>query len=470
MNLFGRTHDQPAQADELLAGINKPLPFSEEAENAVISCYMQNPEHLDDNPLAPEAFHMDSTRQVSALMLAMRSLGQLIDYTSVTNALRLQNKLDQIGGPSQIMEWQTFIPVPSHYPYYRGIVAQAFSRRETIRALAQSIKDMQDFGLDGNSDLPSALEIAKNRVLAIDLESDSAELPSRPIAQVITDVIERSCDRGANPGKLLGVSTGIPGLDKVSGGLQDGRFWSILAMSSDGKSSLCRQIIENACDQGHKCIIYTYEMMDEEEATRVLCSQAKVDSDEVTMGMFDNRANQDSFVSAVRKIQREWDLRIVDVAGKRLEQILRDIKRQKKNCKPGQKLIVEIDYIQLCQTAKDFKSRQLQIAYVTQSIKDCAKVNKCTILAPSQVNKDGDAREGMDIENDSDISLKIERVKADAGKKTPAWQKAKEVQLTPEDDRRRNLFVAKNRGGKRFQIIPLIFHGAQFRFEQAPQE
>jgi len=30
--------------------------------------------------------------------------------------------------------------------------------------------------------------------------------------------------------------------------------------------------------------------------------------------------------------------------------------------------------------------------------------------------------------------------------------------------------VAKNRGGKRFQIIPLIFHGAQFRFEQAPQE
>lgn len=469
-NPFGRKRDEAATGEELLSVLNKPMPNSKEAEDAVLSCWFQNPDLLDDNPLSPESFYQDHTRATAYAMLSMRSRGSLVDYTTVTNELRNLGKLDSVGGPAQIMDWVTAIQVPTHYSWYRSMVADSYSRREAIRALAQSIKDMQEFGRLEGQKLPDLMEEVKKRILDLDTESESAELPCRPIAAVITDVIDKSIERAQNPGKLAGVSTGIAGLDRYTGGMQKGRFWTVLARSSDGKSSLCRQMIESACSQGHKGVIYTYEMMDDEEAARLLCSQSQVDSWELKEARFSSRYNEQAFARAMQTIQREWDLAIVDVAGKKLEQILRDIKKRRKALKPGQELFVEIDYIQLCQTYNQFKSRQLQIAYITQSIKDCAKINKCTILAPSQVNSEGEAREAADIENDSDVSLKIERVKPQEDAKAKPWQKNKEAAPpTHETDRMRNLWIAKNRDGERFKAIPLIFHGSQFRFEQAPQ-
>jgi replicative DNA helicase len=442
-NPYGRKRDEAAGAEELLATINKPMPYAKEAEDAVLSCWLQNPELLDDKPLRPEAFYQDRNRITATVMLLMRARGSMIDFTTVTHELRHIEKLEVVGGPAQIMEWTTAIQIPTHYPHYRAMVADSYARREAIKAMAQSIQDLQDFGKIEGQKLPDVMEEAKKRVLDLDLESDSAELPARPIATVISDVIDKS-------------------------GMQEGRFWTVLARSSDGKSSLCRQMIESACSQGHKGVIYTYEMMDDEEAARLLCSQAQIDSNDLQSGIL-TREQHGNFARVMTQIQKSWDLAIVDVAGKKLEQILRDVKKRRKALKAGQKLVVEIDYIQLCQTFREFRTRQLQIAYITQSIKDCAKINKCTILAPSQVNTNGEAREAADIENDSDVSLKIERLEAKEDTSKKPWQKTQEAEPSPESHRLRNLWVAKNRDGERFKAIPLIFHGSQFRFEQAPQ-
>lgn len=95
---------------------------------------------------------------------------------------------------------------------------------------------------------------------------------------------------------------------------------------------------------------------------------------------------------------------------------------------------------------------------------------------PSQVNKDGDAREAMDIEQDADVELKVRKPapKSNAYKQ-PAWKRqsrqqndeqSQPAQVEDELDKwRRELFIAKNRDGPKHDTIKVRLAGQHFRFE-----
>ena len=222
-------------------------------------------------------------------------------------------------------------------------------------------------------------------------------------------------------------------------------------------------------------MIYTYEMMDEEEGARLVCSQGLVSSDVMKTGLF-SRAQHHGLRAAVRKI-KAWDITLVDVAGRCIEDIWRDIARRRKRLKLGQELVAMIDYIQLARTREKFpRQRQQQIAYISGGSKQCAKTNLCTLLMPSQVNKEGDPREGMDIEQDCDVEIVIRRPNQEnnkngsggsrnnSGKKAALWDRSPGT----EDDLRkaaRELFLGKNRDGPRHEVMKVRMIGPHFRFE-----
>jgi len=442
-----------------LADLNHPMPWSEEAEKAVLSCLLNFPARMEDAPPIA-AFYHSGHRTILSALSSMLIANDPIDSVTVTHFLRDRGQLDEVGGAYEITTLFGDVgPIQRHFGHYAKIIATKYSLRRMIEALAAGISALQAFPDDSEESATGIIETVLRGVSEAANDDGTPDIPFRPIRQILDAVVEQVQTRLANPGCCAGVSTGFETLDQITGGMQEGRLTVIAAESSDGKSCLARQCVESACMGGNVGVIYTYEMMDTEEARRMLCSQGTINSGNLKNGRM-TRAEQDSLARQMRDIGK-WDISIVDVAGRTIEQICRDIARRSKKLNDGQRLIASIDYIQLCKTSATSKSREREVAHITSTAKQCAKMTRAHIIMPSQVNQLGDVRESMAIEQDADNLWKIEKHKTKAkGKKGSKWDDD-EGEPTP----RRDVHVFKNRDGERFRKMAVNLVGQFFRFE-----
>lgn len=445
--------------EELLASFAKAeLPWSEEAESALVSIIFNSPQKIEDCP-PPDAFFHVHNRLLISTFHAMFHSGKPVSLPSVTHELREMGKLDWIGGPSRLSDFYTAFINISNFNYFCGIVREKHQLRTMIAALASSIGSLLRFN---DADGVSAMDTLQNVLKAVNEavnDDGSPDLESHHIRDLIGQVLTE-CEDSARSGKRFhGISTGIEEFDLIMGGLEPGCLTVVAAESSDGKSSLCRQILESAAIEGHQVIDYTYEMMPKAEARRVLCSQGRVDAGNLKRGMLTMLEQQNLGIAAARSAK--WDFHVVDVAGKTIEQICRDISRRARKLPEGKRIVAMIDYIQLAQTAADAPSREREIAHITSTAKQCAKVTGAHIIMPSQVNKDGDVRESMAIEQDADNLIKIKKVaKKD---KKPSWKK--DDNEVDEPNFERDIFFHKVRDGERYKTVKSRLTGQYFRFE-----
>lgn len=448
-----------------LASLNQALPASCEDERGLLSCILQRPSLIDEAPPPEQCYH-EANRVILATLLTMRGLGMpLDDPISLTRMLREAKKLDIVGGPAGISELFTFVPIPAHWPHYLKVVREKFQFRQMIGALAAGIAHLQAFtGIDGAS-ATDALEHCQKLVCEAVNDDGSSDLEYKPIKELVMQVLEESQTMAETGKKIPGLSTGISAIDAIMGGLEGGCLTVVSAESSDGKSSLCRQMLEAVCEEGHCAVDYTYEMMPSAEARRMLCSQGRIDSKNLKMGLL-TKGEQMALGVQARKISG-WDMHIIDAAGKTIEQICRDIARRSKKLPAGKKLVALIDYIQLCKTSAKTSSREREVAHITATAKQCAKMTGAHIIMPSQQNKEGDVRESMAVEQDCDNLIQILKI-TDTGKKE-AWKKDKEAE---EPNNKRKVFFKKLRDGERYTYVLMELVGRFFRFEllRQPEE
>ena len=452
----------PPTTEELLPTLNRPLPYSDEAERGVISCALQWPHLLEECP-PPEAFYHQANREVLARLLALYGAGKPIDPISLTHSLRETGNLDRVGGPAGISELFAFVPVPSHVAYYSGIVRQKYQLRSVIGAFASGLDVLLRFNESEGVSAADTIQNASKAANEAANDDGRPDLESTPMPKLIEQVLADAEEMATSGRKFSGISTGIAEFDDIMGGLEPGCLTVVAAESSDGKSSLCRQILEWVAIEGHCAIDYSYEMMPKSEAKRVLCSQGKIDAKNLKMGMLtrDEMLN----LGLVARKASKWDFAIVDVAGKTIEQICRDISRRARKLKDGRKIVAMIDYIQLCKTAEVSSQREREVAHITATAKQCAKITGAHIIMPSQVNKDGDVRESMAIEQDADNLIKIKKIEPKTN--GPAWKKGKD---DTKPDFKRQMFFHKVRDGERYRTVDMELVGKHFRFEVIRKE
>ena len=449
--------------EELIASLNRALPCSQEAEKGIISCLLQRPELLNDCP-SPAAFYLDGIRTIYERIIELSVKGKPFDPVTLTHTLRDQNLLDKVGGAAEISDLFGFTPISAHFPFYKKIVMEKFALREIIRAAALTITQAFEHGSEQTNDEVAVVFDDASRRLQdardASYAEESAELPFTPIRELVMQVMEDSENQASSGRKYSGVPTGIQQIDDIMGGLERGCLTVVAAESSDGKSSLCRQILEEAAKEGHPCVDYTYEMMPKAETRRILCSQAKVDAKSLKMGIM-TRGEQMALSTTAMKVV-EWPFDIIDVAGKSIEQICRDITRRSKKVPAGKMLVAMIDYIQLCKTSMtDKKNREREVAHITATAKQCAKTTGCHIIMPSQQNKEGEVRESMSIEQDADNLIQIQKVKETS--KKPAWKRDSDEEDKPSNVRK--VFFKKLRDGERYRFVMMELRGHHFRFE-----
>jgi len=443
-----RKHEE--QTEDLLAKANAQLPFSDEAEKGLLSCLFQNPNMIGEakSDCPPAMFYHEANAAVYRALVHLQERYKPIGVISVVEFLRDNDLLDRVGGTSAISELYTFVPIPSHYAFYRDTILDKHGRRQLMRHAALLIQRCKETDC-------TVGEIAEETqtslsVIAASQQNDSDMLPCRPIKAVLESVMEFADKRQSEGGTLPGVSTGIAGIDEKTGGMQPGKLWIVGGMTSDGKSSLAQNFVETGCSQGHHGIVYSYEMGAEECAGRILCSRGYVNSQSLLNGTLSAEENA-ALIKAKREVQT-WRLELLDVAGATIEAILRDLRRRVLRIRKENrdaKIVSVIDYVQLATTFAKFDNRERALAHISCSAKNAAKTLHVTIIMPSQLNDDGKIRESRAITHDADVLLMLHKTK-----------------LKGAEGYKREIYGAKNRGGPRDWKVPVEFRGEFYQFSE----
>jgi replicative DNA helicase len=420
------------------------LPFSNEAESSLLSCFLQDPvNRIGDarNTLNVSAFHSDAHKRIFSGLVTLYDAGSPIDATLLTQHFRNKGELEIVGGPAYISELFCFVPHASNYHQYKSIVEDKYLARRNIEAHQKALAAFAD------ESLPIANAIAKAQEAMDAVDNVTVRKLARitikdAIAQTMDEIEERMKRGGAIPGW----TTGFPMIDAKCGGLQKGRVTVFAGLPSDGKSAIMQNCARNALVSGAKVAWYSLEMPNTEQTLRLLCEDSGVDNGALYSGLM-SRGQQDMLRRSIQSLSdMGCDLVNTDTAS--ASEILADIEH-------GGYDIAVVDYLQLMEDeGRKGATREEIIARISRRMKQVSKRTGTHILTASQLNDSGKLRESRAIGQDADGVFMISKVEKEDGEGT--------------DDSLRNLFCDKNRGGSRHWTLPLAFSGPTFTFKEIP--
>jgi replicative DNA helicase len=226
-----------------------------------------------------------------------------------------------------------------------------------------------------------------------------------------------------------------------------------------GKTAFCLNIAQNAALKAKVPVaIFSLEMSKKQLALRMLCSEARVDSNKVRTG-FINKEDWPALTRAAGDLSNA-ELFIDDSTYISVLEMRAKARRLKKEHGLG---LVIIDYIQLMRGRDGLERREQEISDISRSLKALAKELEVPVVALSQLNRMveqrrppiptlADLRESGAIEQDADVILFLYRedyyYKDKSEKKGTA-----------------SVHVAKQRNGPAGINIDLAFISKYTRFE-----
>jgi len=452
-----------------LADITRGMPFSDDAEKGVLSCFLQNPVDLlnDAQVTIPvECFYHPTNRLLYEVLQEFNQKMLPVDLVTVSNHLIDKQLMDKMGGPAMLAELYSFVPTPAHYGYYRGIMHDKHLLRRIINACTESIQNAYEY----QEDVPLLLDRVEQRMLSVREDTQSRDA-IKPLSAHVDDAVMEIEELLRNPGKLRGLSTGYRKLDNLSSGLQGGEMFVIAARPSMGKTSFAMNIIEHAAvDNNLPVAFFSLEMSASVLVQRLIASRARVNMGKLKSGLL-NREQMRAVTTTCGLLQKA-NLFIDETPGLDIMEFRAKARRLKKQ---HDIKLIAIDYLQLMTSgskrAKD--NRQIEIAEISANIKGVAKELNLPIIVLAQLNRAveqrkggrpmlSDLRESGSIEQDADMVGLLTRADY-AGSKQEVDDKDK-----GDDDSNKGealLILAKNRNGPT-DDVPLKFVAEIMRFEE----
>lgn len=265
-------------------------------------------------------------------------------------------------------------------------------------------------------------------------------------------------------GGIVGISTGLPRLDRLLGGFQCGALYVLAGLTSTGKTAAGLAFAVAAARTGVPVGLVSREMTATELASR-LCSNVH---GVPLRGLFggDPEALRALSERNIAAPMQALPIRIDDCSS-RLEEVAARIRTWTR--KHGVRLVV-IDYLQLVTATAE--TRTLEVAAISRRLKALAMQERIAVVALSQFNRQAAAagqlgdrpelhhlRDSGSVEQDADAVLVLWRSKAQ--RDADAVDKSRELVLT----------LLKNRQGPIGDVYsertPLVFDVALQRFHES---
>lgn len=387
------------------------MPHSIEAEQSVLGSIL-----IDSNVLAvvldkikPEAFYTEQHRELFSIMIRMFSDGSKSDVVTVLNeALAMKVFETASEGRQYLASLMQSVPSVSNVEDYCSIIAEKYYARSLATVAQQIISDIASGGYEAKT----LLDAAEQKIYDIRQGRDVKGLTP------LNDVVYQAYDRlskitGPDKEKYLGAKTGFTHLDTITTGLNRSDLILLAARPGMGKTSFAMNIASSVARRTEKDVaVFSLEMSKEQLATRLLSTEALVDSNKLRSG----RLEKDDWLRLASSADRlcHLNMYIDDTAAITVQQMKAKLRRVKNLG------LVVIDYLQLMTTTLKTDNRVAIISEITRQLKIMAKELDVPIILLSQLSRGpeartdkrpmlSDLRESGSIEQDADIVMFLYR-------------------------------------------------------------
>jgi len=134
------------------------LPYSVEAEQAVLGSVLVDPKCLNDIAvqMKTDYFYIPQHREIYAAMSSMFELSQTIDFVSLLEKLKKDGVYDEAGGKAYLTQLVQIVPSAANVLTYVAIIRDRYYSRSLMTAAQDIIKDVNENTLDSGKLLDSA--------------------------------------------------------------------------------------------------------------------------------------------------------------------------------------------------------------------------------------------------------------------------------------------------------------------------
>ncbi|MBX3377857.1 MAG: replicative DNA helicase [Phycisphaeraceae bacterium] len=212
----------------------RPLPYSLEAEMALLGSMLLDPRVLSDVMSIVTGADDFYSEAHAAIFQAVHDVYDKIpdaDLVPILDTLRDRGKLELVGGGEYLAKLANETPSAAGAVRYAKTVADKARLRRLIEAADRMIYDALnagEFGVEGAGEIIDAAESAVFEIAQENQRSDP---------QALADLLARELERiqAAEGVGISGVATGFLDLDKLLSGMQNGEMIILAARPSMGK-------------------------------------------------------------------------------------------------------------------------------------------------------------------------------------------------------------------------------------------
>lgn len=404
----------PSKFGNLNIEYGKLPPQAVDLEEAVLGAIMLEKDAVLSvlDILKPASFYKDSHQKIYKAILDLSMNEKAIDILTVTEELKKQKSLEEVGGPLYITQLTSKVASAAHLEFHARIIQQKYIQRELIRVSS----DIQRKAFDETMDVDDLLDQAESDLFEI--AEGNIKRETARINVLIKDAIHQIEEAAKREDHLSGVPSGFTRLDRLTSGWQRSDLIIVAGRPSMGKTAFALSMARDiAVEHKRPIAFFSLEMSSIQLVNRLIVSETELPSDRIRNG----RLEEFEWKQLDYKIKSlvEAPIFIDDTPAISIFELRAKCRRLKMQ---HQIEVVFVDYLQLMSGTGDSRgSREQEVSTISRSLKSIAKELDIPVVALSQLNRSvelrggnkrpqlSDLRESGAIEQDADLVIFIHR-------------------------------------------------------------
>lgn len=474
--------------------INKVLPHNTEAEKAVLGSMIRSSAILYDvmAQLTENDFYEgnENHRAIFGAMDRLYRRSIPVDVQTITDELINSKEIDTAGGLEYLVELSDSIITFANIEQYIRIVKEQSNLRAFLKTTESYVSKCYSSDIES---VDNFLESAQKDITAITEKRrvgdfQTSKEVSESLAKELSTLKPATTDDSVTAN---GIPTGYSELNKKTHGFQRGELIVVAARPGVGKTTLSLNLAFNAAKHGHTVAYFSLEMPAQQLFKRLVSADSNVKLDSLISGFGLNQNVQLKLQQSCGALSK-MNIYVDDTGGIQILDIVAKCRKLKE--KTGELGLVVVDYIGLVRTNTKYDSRQLEVQYVSQTLKKLALDLHVPVIAVAQLNRNveqrsggepqlSDLRESGSIEQDADIVLLLHETSldktGDSNKSSifekqdravnEAQQSIAKQEAGNSDAKLVNIIIAKNRSGQQGKV-PLLFRRQYCKFDALSRE
>lgn len=397
--MFGKVQPQARDLEEAVLGA---LMLEKDAVSVVIDI------------LKPDSFYVHAHQEIYRAIYELFGKSQPVDILTVTEQLRKNGRLDEVGGAVYIAELTERVASAANVEHHARIISQKYIQRELIRISSEIIKD----SYEETTDVFELLDKAEQSLFSVADQNLSRNYAS--MSNLISKAIQQIEELQNQEDGLTGVPSGFTALDRLTGGWQKSDMIVMAGRPGMGKTAFVLSVARNAAVDFNKGVaLFSLEMSSLQLVNRLISAETEIPSEKLRKGNMEHW-EWEQLTHKVDKLS-EAPIFIDDTPGINIFELRAKCRRLK--MQHDIQLII-IDYLQLMTGGGEGKgngNREQEISAISRGLKSIAKELNVPVIALSQLSRAvetrggdkkpqlSDLRESGAIEQDADMVVFLYR-------------------------------------------------------------